>query len=137
MSGASGQVLPGPRCSASPAMRAVVRHLRTYQEGDLQEYCLLLAPESNITGVPAIGESLTSSLSFGSGNPWYCSVSSFQEELRCQPGSEGRYLASSHHLHTPLPQGLVSQVSRHPPLGSCGGGSGHGITCPLAPEYFT
>ena len=33
--GASSQVLPKPNLPASPAMRAVVRHLRTHQEGNL------------------------------------------------------------------------------------------------------
>ena len=63
--------------------------------------------------------------------------SSFQEELCCQPGSEGGYLASSHHLHAPLPQRLVPQVPRHLPPGFRGGSAGHGITCPLTPEYLT
>ena len=58
----------------------------------------------------------------------------FQEELRCQPGLEGRYLESSHHLHAPLPQGLVSQVPRHLPPGPCGGGSGHGINLASRPR---
>ena len=45
--------------------------------------------------------------------------------------------ASSHHLHAPLPQGLGTQVPRHLPPGSRGGGSGHCITWPRAPEYLT
>ena len=35
VSGASGQTLPTPHRPASPAMRAVVHHHRTHQEGDL------------------------------------------------------------------------------------------------------
>ena len=83
------------------------------------------------------GKPPTNPLPLGSGNPWYCPVSSFQEELRCQPGAEGGYLASSHHLHMPLSQRLVPQVTGHLPPGSSGGGAGHGITWPLAPEYLT
>ena len=130
----SGQVLPRPHRSTSPAMQAVIRYLRMYQKGDLEEYGLLLAQESDIAGLPAIGETLTNFLPLGSGNPRYLPVSPLQEELRCQPGLEGGYLASSHHLHAPLPQGLVPQVPRHLPPGSCGGGSSHGITWPLAPQ---
>ena len=63
------------------------------------------------------GKALPAPLSLGSGNPWYCPVSNFQEELRCQPGSEGGYLVSSHHLHAPLPQRLVSHVYGHLPPG--------------------
>ena len=37
--------------------------------------------------------------------PRYRSVSSVQEELRCQPGVEGGYMAQAHHLHASLPQG--------------------------------
>ena len=35
VSGASGQTLPRPHRPASPAMRAVVHHHRTHQEGDI------------------------------------------------------------------------------------------------------
>ena len=61
-----------------------------------------LASEGNIAGVPTFEEALTWSLSQGSGNPRYCSVSSFQEEFCCPPGVEGRYLAASYHPYAPL-----------------------------------
>ena len=131
MSGASGQVLPGPHCSALSVMRTVVRHLRTSQEGDLEEHGLLLAPKGNIADIPAFGEVLTRSLSQGLENPRYCSVSSFQEELCCPPGVEGGYLAALYHLYAPLLEGPVAQVPRHLPPGSCGGGSR-----PLARTYL-
>ena len=65
----------------------------------------------------------------------YCPFSSLQEELRRQPGSEGRYVAAPHYLHAPLPPRLVTQVTGYLPPGSSGGGSGYGITGPGAPEY--
>ena len=66
-----------------------------------------------------------------------CSIPPIQEELCRHPGVEGRHLASSHHLHTPLPQGLVSQVTRHLSPRPRGGGAGHGLTWPLALTYPT
>ena len=102
MSCAGGQVLPGPHCCTSSAMWAAVRHRRTYHEGDLQEHGLLLAPEGDISGAPALGEVHSRPSSESQGDPWYRSVSSFQE-LRCRPGVESRYKAQAHHLHTSLP----------------------------------
>ena len=109
------QTLSDPHRPTSPALRATVRRLGAHQEGDLQEYCLILASPSNFTGLPAIGETPPDFLSLSSGDPWYCPVPPFQEELRRQSGLEGRYLALSHHLHAPLPQGHVSQVPGHLP----------------------
>ena len=80
------------------------------------------------TPSPLAGEGNTA------GDPRYCPVPPLQEELRRQPGLKGRYLESSHHLHAPLPQGLVSQVPRHLPPGPCGGGSGHGINLASRPR---
>ena len=58
-----------------------------------------------------------------------------KKELRRQPGSEGRYVATSHHIQAPLPPRLVSQVTGYFPPGSSGGGTGHGIAGPDVPEY--
>ena len=44
-------------------------------------------------------------------------------------------MAASHHIHVPLPPRLVSQVTGYLPPGSSGGGTGHGIAGPDAPEY--
>ena len=35
-------------------------------------------------------------------DPGYRSVSSFDEDIRCRPGVEGRYLAEAHHLSAQL-----------------------------------
>ena len=123
--------------SHRPLLRTTVRHLRAHQEGDLYEYGLILAPPSNIAGLPTVGQTSSDSLPLSSGGPRYCSIPPIQKELCHQPGVEGRRLASSHHLHTPLPQGLVSQVTRHLTPRPCGGGAGHGLTQPLALTYPT
>ena len=44
-------------------------------------------------------------------------------------------MAASHHVYAPLPPRLVSQVTGYLPPGSSGGGTGHGIAGPGAPEY--
>ena len=44
-------------------------------------------------------------------------------------------MAALHHIHEPLPLRLVSQVTGYLPSGSSGGGTGHGIAGPDAPEY--
>ena len=130
MSGTSCQMLPSLHLQTSAGLQPTVRHNRSYQEGNLKEHGLLLAPTGNIPGLPAIGETPSSNPPPSTGDPRYCSVAAFQEELRRQPGPEGRYVAPSHHLHAPLPQGLGTQVPRYLPLGPCGGGSGHGMTWP-------
>ena len=135
--GTCSQALPDPHSPTSPVLRATVRRLGAHQEGDLQEHGLILASPGNISGLPAVEKTPSNFLSLSSGDPWYCPVPPFQEELRRQPGLEGGYLAQSHHLHAPLPQGLVSQVPGHLPPRPRGGGSGHGITWPLTPEYLT
>ena len=133
--GTCSQALPDPH---RPALRVTVRRLGAHQEGDIQEYGLFLASPGNISGLPAVGKTPSDFLSLSSEDPWCCPVPPFQEELRRQPGLEGGgYLAPSHHLHAPLPKGLVSQVPGHLPPRPRGGGSGHGITWPLAPEYLT
>ena len=45
-------------------------------------------------------------------------------------------MAASYHLHVPLLEGLVEQVPRYLPPGSCGDGSGSGLTRPLARTYL-
>ena len=128
MSGTSCQMVPGPHLQASAGLQPTVCHNRSYQEGNLLEHGLLLAPTGNISGLPAIGETPSSNPPPSTGDPRYWSVAPFQE-LRRQPGPEGWYVAPSHHLHVPLPpQGLGTQVPRHLPPGPGGGGSGHGIT---------
>ena len=99
-----------------------------YHEGDLQEHCLLLSPEDDISGVPALGEVRFGPFSEGQGDSGYRSFSSVQKELRCRPGVNGGYLAQAHHLHTPLPQGPGAQVPQNLPPGTRGGGSGPGLT---------
>ena len=54
--------------------------------------------------------------------------SSLQEEIRRQPGSEGRYVEAPHDVYAPLPPRLVSQVTGYLPPGSSGGGTGYGLT---------
>ena len=71
------------------------------------------------------------------GDLWYCSVSSFQEELRCRPGVEGGYVAQAYHLYAPLLEGPCPSVPRHLPPGLCGGGTGLGLTLACSPGHST
>ena len=82
MPGTCGQALPEPHRPTSPALRATVRRLGAHQEGDLQEYGLILASPGNIIGLPTVGKTPSDFLSLSSGDPWYCPVPPFQEELR-------------------------------------------------------
>ena len=56
--------------------------------------------------LPALGYRTACSCPSSLGDPWYRSVSSFQEELRCRPGVEGGYVAQAYHLFAPLLEGL-------------------------------
>ena len=76
-------------------------------KGDIEEHCLLLAPEDNITCLRALLYGTACSCPSISGDSWYCSVSSFQEELRCRPGVEGGYMAQAYHLYAPLLRDLA------------------------------
>ena len=72
-----------------------------------------------------------------SGDSWYCSVPSFQEELRCRPGVEGGYVAQAYHLYAPLLQGHCPSVPQLLPPGPCGGGTGLGLTLACSPGHST
>ena len=65
---------------------------------------------------------------------WYCSVSSFQEELRCRPGVEGGYVAQAYHLYVPLLEEPCPSVPRRPP-GPCGGPTDLGLTLACSPGH--
>ena len=85
------------------------------------------------SGRQYLGEVLTGPSFEGQGDQWYCSVSSAQEELRCCPGVEGRYLTQALHLHAPLPEGPGAQVPRNLPPGPRIGGAGPGLTLAILP----
>ena len=95
---------------------------------EISKTTLLLAPEDNITCLPALGYGTACSCPSSSGDSWYCSASSFQEELLCRPGVEGGYVVLAYHLYAPLLEGHRSSVPRHIPPGPCGGGTGLGLT---------
>ena len=60
-----------------------------------------------------------------------------EQELRCRPGVEGRYVAQAYHLYASLFEGPCPSVPRHLPPGPCGGGTGLGITLACSPGHST
>ena len=56
------------------------------------------------------------------------------KELRCRPGVEGGYMAQAHHLHASLLERPCTYVPRNLPPGSCGSGSGLGLTLAARPD---
>ena len=73
----------------------------------------------------------------GSYSQCYHDISSFLRGFCCQPGVEGGYMTTSHHIHASWLKGPVALVPFRLPPGSCGGGSGNGLPCPRTPESLT
>ena len=133
---AGGQVLPGPLCCASSAMRAVPFCRRVSHEGVIEDLCLLLAPDAVVMGMPALGYGTVCLCPLSSVHSCCCSVSSLRRTL-LSSWWEGEYVALAHTLAALLLRGSCPSVPRRLPLGLCGGSASPGFTRACSPRHIT